>query len=172
MAHRLAAAMATCLAATTLSGCGISRPGMTVSPSIVGVIDSVHRNAAGVPVVSVAGQQVTIDQSTGGDRQLRSTGGLEAGSLLLFGTEPERWYQVLGTVRQCRYEALANAAFDDADAVIFVFDGWKGVGIRLPKAPDFRPAPSALLDGKYLIEGVPGSYFCVNESGQVTGLEQ
>lgn len=141
VARRLAAGVALSLAAITLNGCGISRPGTTVSPSIVGVIDSA-RPADGKWAIAVGGQQLAIDQSTDGDRQLRSTGGLKAGSLLLFGAEPERWFQILGPAGQCHYGALANAAFDEADTVIFVFDGWKDVGIRLPKASDFRPAPS------------------------------
>jgi hypothetical protein len=47
---------------------GLPRPGTTVTPTVIGVIDAAHPNAEGMPVLSVAGQEITIDQSS--DRQL------------------------------------------------------------------------------------------------------
>jgi hypothetical protein len=150
------------------------RPGTVVGPEIVGRIDGVVSVGGGVDMVNVEGREVAIDRSAGGQRQLG--GNRQLDGVLLYGSEPTPWFLVALPRGDGCYEPSLDMAFDAEGAVIVVDARWD-VGIRLPKAPDFRFEDGGhyrvVGDGRYVGSGVEGTGpppFCVNEDGEVIGV--
>ncbi len=160
------------LAATIfLVGCTIpilpGRPGTIVDPEVSGVVTKAMLVADSQTSyrVEVGGREITLD--TANVEKLYD--GFPEDGVVLYGTHPRPWY--LGTPGDddgC-YLVSADQAFDDPDAVILVFPGLSGVGIRVPKAPDFVPGgvsdygPSK---GQYISLGAP--MFCLDAQGRMT----
>lgn len=164
--------------AVPLNSCtGLSRPEHVVSPQIISLIASVDRSQPPPQVtVSVEGGEVLeIDER----EALKIAGpGINAGRLLLFGkTDSETWYASLSILetsatRGC-YLIFGDAAFDEPDAVVFVFVDMRDVGIRVHKTEGFAPPNDALTSsGQYKQGEVGHDYgsFCLNREGLVFAM--
>jgi len=174
--------MALGLAITTLflTSCwwsgGPPLPDRVVRPTVVGVVDSVDRSDPRQLAVSLrGGKTVNIDR----ERAVDLGGpGVAAGRLLLFGEGKGREWYVSSSIAETSpvpncYFARAAAAFDEPDAVVFVFIDLRDVGIRLRKAEGFiTPTDELTSSGQYPQGEVAhdlGS-FCLNSEGLVFGF--
>jgi hypothetical protein len=139
----------------TLAGCSSS----SRVPTAAGVVEEVtrlpdggrsYRLADGASVV-IASQKLVL---LGGEPLIDE--------LLLAGTDPDGRQWVAGLTRSPNGEPgcfwFTNNG-RDSDGWIETYDGF-----RLPKAVGFYPA--YIRDGNYQ---TPRGYFCLNESGEVTG---
>jgi hypothetical protein len=143
------------------------RPGTIVDPEASGVVASISPIVDSSSTVTVEGRQVEIDLE--GRKVVRLYSGAHLSGVLLYGTNPRPWYVGTSPPDDGCYLVGADQAFDDRDAVILVFTGLSGVGIRVPKAPDFVPGgvsdygPSK---GQYITFG--GPTFCLDAQGRMT----
>jgi hypothetical protein len=141
-----------------VAGCDAWAPPLSIpstlrTPELVGVVETVEPRS-GPPIIRLA--DGTTYDPTGGTLIVR-LGTLEAGSLLLAGTQPTRWYAHLREFAPGCY-ALSSRGRDDGTTVV------TEVGLRLTKAPGFS-APND-PDGVY---DRPGDIFCLGPDGLVTG---
>ncbi len=139
----------------TLAGCSQS----SRVPTAAGVVEEVTRLPDGGRSYRLAGGTSVAVPS---QKQVLLGGEPIVGELLLAGTDPDGRQWVAGLSRSPNGEPgcfwLANNGRDS--------DGWIEThdGFRLPKAVGFDPA--YIRDGNYQ---TPHGYFCLNESGEVTG---
>lgn len=169
------------LVSIAICGCGLSKPGTLIQPDAVGVIVSTERTAGRLVTAHLDDRSIEID--TGSALDLYGPG-IGPDMLLLYGDDGGRtWYLTSALApplgredsppRDC-YPVTAGAAFDDPDAVIFVFGAWRDVGLRLRKRADFD-VPASLISpetGRYRmgVEGTEGGPFCVDPDGFVFGI--
>jgi hypothetical protein len=137
------------------AGCDpLSIPSTQRTAEVVGLVDSVDSQRPGAPLIHLASGQ-TYD-STGATR-LIEVGTLEAGSLVLAGTQPTPWWaHMLEYVPGC-YAIVVRGRDDGATVVT-------EIGLRLTKAPGFSAPhdPDGIYDR-------PNDQFCINREGQVIG---
>jgi hypothetical protein len=141
-----------------LAGCDagdtpLSIPSTLRTPEIVGVIDAVELRP-GPPLVQLESGD-TYDPT--GAILIVHSGTLEAGSLLLAGTQPAPWYAHLDEFMPGCY-GLITRGRDDGTTVV------TEIGLRLTKAPGFR-APND--PGRTYVR--PNDQFCLGPDGLVTG---
>ncbi len=108
-----------------------------------------------------------------GDRDI--LGSADRGRVILFGTEPDRWYLVGSqTDTPDCYRVRVGWAYSEPGSVVLAFESWGGVGIRVPKRPGFDD--STMLMGvngagpsgqrQYANSG-GGIPFCIDASGRL-----
>jgi hypothetical protein len=159
------------LALVVVSACdvrlGPGYPGTVVAPELIGRVASMTTDQdLTVHVELASGDEVTLGRN---DRGLQ--GG--PGDLLLLGSRPERWYlsPTLNKDLGC-YVISASRAFSEASSVVLTFEGWAGVGVRLPKAPGFDDSRIVTTnsDGRQEYSGISGVSFCSDDQGRISGL--
>ena len=172
-AARIAVPLFVC-AAGLISGClpiGGGYPDVVVAPDVVGPIEESRDDDpsdTGAWFAVVDGQEVRIDSHE--DRALQRA---TDGDLLIFGSDPERWYLGADASEDGRcYLVRAWKAYDEPDAVVLVYSEWVGVGIRLPKAPAFDSDSRTVddPDRRPQYDGISGVTFCADSEGRLTGL--
>ena len=136
---------------------------------MIGVIADV-KTVSGQTIVTVNGNEIRLDPSTGGERFL--SGDLKG--LLLLGDEPERWVLAAPAGESGCFLLSADAAFDEPEAVILVYASWKGVGIRLRKEAGFDPGTALHTEGSVAgqYQTGYGARFCLNGFGRITGVSR
>jgi hypothetical protein len=123
------------------------------TPELVGVVETVEARS-GQPLVTLA-DGMTYDPT--GATLIVHAGTLEAGSLLLAGTQPTPWYvHLLETAPGCY--GLTVRGRDDGTTVV------TELGLRLTKAQGFSAPHDP--SGRY---ARPNDWFCLGPDGQVTG---
>lgn len=160
-----------------LAGCGgPSKPDRIVAPDVVGVVDSVVRSdPSQLTVTLVDRQTVTIDTE---DASEVFGSGPGEGRLLLYGSTDNRVWYATPSLRETSptpgcYSIFADAAFDEPDAVVFVFTEFRDMGIRIRKAKGFMTPSGAVGSyGRYAQGEVGIDYgsFCLNGDGLVFGM--
>jgi hypothetical protein len=144
----------------------IGFPGRVTTPEAVGLVASITTDPdVTAHVVLADGQTFAIRPSD------RTLGGF--GDLLFVGDHPDRWY-LPGFQSQEQpgcYWIAASRAYSDADSVVFVFEEWPGVGVRLPKAPGYDDSKMIVgtWDGRLRYSSIGPISLCANEEGQITG---
>jgi hypothetical protein len=146
---------------------GPAYPETVVTPELIGRVASMTTSPdLSVDVALESGAQVVLGQR---DRGLQ--GG--PGDLLLFGSQPERWYlgPRFSKDHGC-YLISASRAFSVGDSVVLAFEDWPGTGVRLRKAPGFDDSRlvTSTSDGRLEYSGMAGVSFCSDEQGRVSGL--
>jgi hypothetical protein len=161
-----------------LTSCGgYSRPDRIIEPGVVGLVSDADRSIDTSDVFQVGDQTVEFDP---GDAVVLTGSGVGVDDLLLHGEDFGRtWYASLDTWTtlyppDC-YVVIFAAAFDEPEAVVFVFSEWREVGLRLPKREDFNPPEAGVSGdtGQYLVgdESAGGAnHFCLDVEGQVVGV--
>ena len=129
-------------------------PSTLRTPELVGIVEGLDPRP-GPPLIRLVGG-TTYDPA--GATPVVEIGTLDAGSLLLAGTQPTPWYGYLReTVPGCY--ALYSRGRDDGTTVV------TEVGLRLTKTPGF----SAPRDPDGVYDRAPNDYFCLGPDGLVTG---
>jgi hypothetical protein len=145
------------LALVALGGCGGLRlgPEPVRDPLVVGVVEGWDRVGSSTDRFHLSdGRELEIDYND--SRQLFPGDTLDAGDLLLYGTDSEgAWYQVLDREADCYI--LESRGSDAGNFIVF------DVGFRLPKAPDFDAG--GVTSGEFRAN--PGIPFCVDAEGRV-----
>jgi hypothetical protein len=151
----------------TEAGLGPPYPSQIVAPEVIGLVESVTTESdQTIQVELVGGQELILGPQ---DRELQ--GG--TGALILFGTQPERWY--LGVTfngdLDC-YRFSADRAFSEPDSVVLAFGRWLGVGIRLAKAPGFDDSRLVTRnsEGRMEFQRLAGVAFCADAQGRISGM--
>ena len=145
---------------------GFGYPGQVTTPEVIGLVDSITSDPDGTAHVVLAdGRTLTVERS------VRSLGGF--GDLLFVGTDPDRWY-LSGHKSQTPdcYWISASRAYSEPDTVVFAFQEWPGVGVRLPKAPGFDDSRLATTDfeGRLRYSAIGPISLCANAEGQIFGF--
>lgn len=176
--RRALATLSLAFIALLLASCwpygGLQRPTRIVDPETVGVVASVDRTGPTVLTVELGdGQHATIDE--GRTTQLYGSG-VGEGQLLLLGKASGRDWYISSSITEtssmpnCYYLTGTAGAFDEPDAVVFVFSKMPDVGIRIHKADGFTPPDGALSsDGRYFQGELDFARFCLNQDGRVFG---
>ncbi len=146
-----------------LSGCGPSRPDGAPSPTIVGIVQSLDKLPNGHQVA-------VLDDGTRYDLDAgrRLSGGRQADSLLLAGTDRGAWYLSVPPATPpdlapgCPFVLHTVYAWEVSDAMLFLA-GDGTVGLRLPKALGFTP-PELYPRNPWVAQD-----WCVDTRGEVTG---
>jgi len=153
-------------AAFVASRIDIGYPGRVTTPDVIGLVASITTDPdITAHVVLADGKTFDIKPSD------RTLGGL--GELLFVGDQPGRWYLPGFESKEqpgC-YWISASRAYSDPGSVVFAFEDWPGVGVRLPKAPgydDSRLVVSA-SGGRLRYSSIGPISLCANEEGQITG---
>jgi hypothetical protein len=145
------------LALVALAGCGELRvgPEPVRDPEVVGVVEEWESVGPRTDHFHLSdGRVFEIDYND--SRQLFPGDALDAGDLLLYGSDQEGiWYQVLNREADCYI--LESWGRDAGDFIVF------DVGIRLPKAPDFDAG--GVTSGEFRAN--PGIPFCIDAQGRV-----
>jgi hypothetical protein len=150
----------------TVGACAESLPGIVAAPEFVGLVSSSTTDQDLTAHITLAdGTQLLIPRS---DRVL---GGF--GELLMGGTEPETWY-VGGHASEkpdC-YRISAHKAYSEDGSVLLAFEEWPGVGLRLPKAPEYDDSKHVTADssGRLVYSAIGPVSLCVDDQGRVNGL--
>lgn len=131
----------------------LSIPTTLRTPEIVGIVEDLDPEAR-PPVVRLVGGD-TFDPA--GATPIAHVGTLEAGSLLLAGTQPTPWYAYIREFTPGCYALFSRGR--DEGATVVTEDG-----LRLTKAPGFAAPDDP--DGLYTR---PGDQFCLGPDGLVTG---
>src|SRR5688572_16125910 len=159
----------TLLVATTAfitSRIDIGYPGRVTTPEVIGLVASITTDPdVTAHVVLADGQTFAISPSD------RTLGGF--GDLLFVGNHPDRWYLpgFQSQEQPACYRISASRAYSYADTVVFVFEEWPGVGVRLPKAPGYDDSKLIVgtWDGRLRYSSIGPISLCANEEGQITG---
>ncbi|MDF2735289.1 MAG: hypothetical protein K0S97_1912 [Chloroflexota bacterium] len=144
-------------------GIGIGYPGQVTTPEVVGLVASITSDPdLAAHVVLTDGRTMVVPRSD------RSLGGL--GDLLFIGSQPERWH-LAGHKSQepdC-YWISASRAYSEPGSVVFAFEEWPGVGVRLPKAPQFDDSKLATMDfqGRLRYSSIGPVTLCSDEQGRI-----
>ena len=156
------------------TGCGGPPPPERVeAPDVVGLIDSVDSNLSERTIHLKSGDVVELDVSNATDLW---GPGIVAGRMLLYGrTDDHVWYASLSILETSQMPGCfgigADAAFDEPDAVVFVFTEMRNTGIRIPKDNSFAvPSGEVSSDGRYAQGEVGAGLFCLNQDGLVFGM--
>ena len=153
----------TALLAFVLAACGILFPSSTpvqtpaseYRPEVVGVVESVSfADGSVLRVVLVDGREVQLDKN---EARTLQGGDPVAGDLLFYGAHPHPWFITLRSGNGRERCSLNGLATETNGELHFDF------GLVLPKAADFDP-------GSYNFRRPGGSFFCVNERGELTRL--
>ena len=131
----------------------VSIPSTLRMPELAGVVETMELRS-GPPLVRLE-DGTTYDPT--GATLIFHAGSLEAGSLLLAGTQPTPWYVHLGEFVPGCY-ALVVRGRDDGTTVV------TEVGLRLTKASGFSAPHDP--NGVYVR---PNDQFCLGPDGLVTG---
>lgn len=141
------------VAACDAGNTAVSIPSTLRTPEIVGVVQTVDTRFA-PPLIRLVGG-TTYDHT--GATLIVQRGTLEAGSLLLAGTQPAPWYAYLDEFVPGCFALIARGR-DDGTTVV------TELGLRLTKAPGFSAPHDP--DGVYVR---PNDQFCLGPDGLVTG---
>ena len=147
-------------------GIGIGYPGQVTTPEVVGLVASITSDPdfTAAHVVLTDGRTMVVPRSD------RSLGGL--GDLLFIGSQPERWHLAGHRSQEpgC-YWISASRAYAEPGSVVFAFEEWPGVGVRLPKAPHFDDSRLATVDfqGRLRYSSIGPVSLCSDEQGRING---
>lgn len=156
-----------------VAACVPGRPDRLVEADAVGVVKAVGSSIDSVRTVEFEdGHTISVPEKSA----LALNGaGYNQGDLLLFGEDYGRsWYARLGPdqlygVDGCYW--ITGVAYDEPGAVIVLSNEWRGVGLRLPKAPDSVVPPDLVnSEGRYGGGEYPTGGFCVDSTGTVFGF--
>jgi hypothetical protein len=155
-------------AALAASRLGIGYPGQVTTPDVIGLVASITTDPDLTAHVVLADGQ-TLD--VGGSN--RSLGGLSGiGDVLFLGSHPDRWYFAGHKSENpgC-YWISASRAYSDPGTVVLVFEELPGVGVRLPKAPEFDDSKLVTADsqGRLLYSAIGPISLCADKVGQING---
>ena len=106
------------------------------------------------------------------DRTLGGLGG--PGDIQFVGSHPDRWYLAgrMSDKPSC-YWISASRAYSEPGAVVFAFEDWPGVGIRLAKAPGYDDSKLVVsaAGGRLRYSSIGPISLCADENGQINGLQ-
>lgn len=150
---------------------GLSYPVVTVDPEVIGRIEATRSDADEWPAWFAILEDRDVRLEPHEDRVLSQA---SEGDLLLFGTEPERWFMGARPSDDERcYLVSATKGWDEPDAVTLIYQRWPSIGIRLPKSSAFD-AENRIThdpDGRPQYDnGGGGMTFCADEHGRLHGL--
>ncbi|HLO34528.1 MAG TPA: hypothetical protein VK194_00535 [Candidatus Deferrimicrobium sp.] len=152
----------------------VTYPLGTALPDVAGIVASKDTNEFDAPEVHLLladGRELTLHR---GDRILM--GAVGAGDLIIFGSQPQRWYltgspSIRADRTEC-YAVAADRAYSQPGEVLLVWDDWIGVGVRLPKTTGYDDRGELYDELGHLryvpFESFSGVSFCLDAAGRVT----